>query len=343
MNKLTFNAASGRSEIFIGADWKSALERTDLSGTIIITDTNVRSIYGAGFPDIPVITLEAGEESKNISTIERILKELLGLGADRSSFLLGIGGGVVCDITGFAASIYMRGIRFGFVSTTLLSQVDASIGGKNGVNLSGTKNIVGTFTHPEFVICDQDMLDTLPDAEYISGLGEVAKHALIRDEKMIGYLEENIEDIIRRDKVVLGNLIMRSVEIKSEIVAHDERETGERRLLNFGHTIGHAIEAVTGARHGIAIAHGMMIASELSFDDKMLDIAEIGRIRSLLERLGLLSEINFDRKEIIEFLLRDKKRENENIHFVFLDKPGHALVKLVSLQDIAERISLINY
>lgn len=340
---MTFQTASGKSEIFIGADWKSALKMVDLQGAIIITDRNIKSIYGSGFPELPVITVEAGERSKSLPVVEEVLKELLALGADRSSFLLGIGGGVVCDIAGFAASIFMRGIRFGFVSTSLLSQVDASIGGKNGVNLSGAKNIVGTFAQPEFVVCDQEMLDTLPEVEYFSGLGEVVKHALIRDERMIGYLEENIDAVISRNRDVLRNLIYRSVEIKADIVARDEKEIGERRLLNFGHTVGHGIEAATGLPHGIAISHGMLIAAEFSCDDNMIDLAELGRVRSLLERLGLLPDIKPGIGSISQFLLKDKKRENENIHFVFLEKPGIAVIKKISLQNIVERLAAKNF
>ena len=343
MEQLTFTGASGKSEIFIGADWRSAFDRTGPGQTIIITDNNVRSIYGPSFPDIPVISLEPGEASKRLDEIERILVELLSLGADRSTFLLGIGGGVVCDITGFVASIFMRGISFGFVSTTLLSQVDASIGGKNGVNLSGTKNIVGTFAQPVFVICDQSMLDTLPGMEYISGLGEVVKHALIKDERMLGYLEENVDAVISGDKDILENLIYRSVEIKAGIAGRDEKETGERRLLNFGHTVGHGIEAVTGLPHGIAVSHGMMIASEFSYEDNMIDLNELGRIRSLLERLSLLPEISPAKGAVSQFLLKDKKREDQNIHFVFLEKPGRAAIKKVSLQDITGRLTLKNY
>ncbi|TFH34482.1 MAG: 3-dehydroquinate synthase [Bacteroidia bacterium] len=343
MEKLTFKASSGSTEILIGADWKSIIDKMDLSRAIIITDHNIRSIYGSYFPRVPVIALEPGEGSKSIDTIDGILKELLILEADRSSFLLGIGGGVICDITGFAATIYMRGIRFGFVSTTLLSQVDASIGGKNGVNLSGVKNIVGTFAQPEFVICDQNMLATLPEAEYASGLGELVKYALIRDEEMLGFIEENIDAVIAGDREILKRLIYRSVEIKAEIAGNDEREVGERRLLNFGHTVGHGIEVLTGLPHGVAISHGMMIAAEFSFDDGLIDIAGLGRVRSVLERMGLLPGIITEKGAISHFILKDKKREDKNINFVFLEKPGKAVVKMVALQDIIDKLAAKDY
>lgn len=339
MEKLIFTTGSGKSEILVGADWRIVNGMIDMSGAVIITDSNVRSIYGKDFPELPVITIEAGEKSKSIASVEQVLLELLRMGVDRSSFILGIGGGVVSDIAGFAASVFMRGVKFGFVSTTLLSQVDASIGGKNGVNLSGVKNMVGTFSQPEFVICDPTMLATLPQEEYISGLGEVVKHALIRDEKMVGFIEENLDAVLNRDLDILQRLIYRSIEIKTAIAASDERETGERRLLNFGHTIGHAIEAITGLPHGMAISHGMAIASEISFDEGMIDISELGRIRSLLERLGLVPEISIEKGSIAGFLKSDKKREDNNIHFILLARPGEAVSRSVTVESILARLS----
>lgn len=176
-----------KSNIIFGASFSSFqdfIPKKKQNRTIIITDNNLNRIYGESFNSLPIIEIPAGEESKSMNTIMNIVEQLLDLGADRHSFLLGIGGGVICDITGFVASVFMRGISFAYVSTSLLSQVDASIGGKTGINFNTYKNIIGTFNHPEFVICDLKILSTLPDSEYVNGLGEVIKHALIADNDM---------------------------------------------------------------------------------------------------------------------------------------------------------------
>ena len=181
MEKITIHTPGFRSEILVGERWDAVSGLLPEKGVIIITDDNVSRLYGDKFPKIPVFSLSPGEESKKLKVIEYLAEQLLQAGIDRSGFVLAVGGGVVCDIAGFLASVYMRGIRCGYVSSTLLSQVDASTGGKNGVNLGGTKNMLGTIRQPEFVICDPGMLQTLPDQEYLSGLAELIKTAVIGD------------------------------------------------------------------------------------------------------------------------------------------------------------------
>ncbi len=183
---------------------------------------------------------------------------------DRTAFIVGIGGGIVCDITGFVASTYLRGVRFGFAATTLLAQVDASAGGKNGVNFSGYKNMVGMFNQPEFVICDPEVLQTLSERDRGCGLAEIVKHAAIADDGLFCYLEENVGEVLALSPPTVRRMVYDSVVIKSEIVNRDEKETGERRKLNFGHTFGHAVEKITGAPHGEAVSIGMMVAARLS-------------------------------------------------------------------------------
>ena len=283
MNKLIYNTGKGPSEIYIDFPLHRVNEIIRPEETVIITDTNVHKIYGEHFPKCPVIVLPPGEKEKSFSTIEFIMERLLQLEVDRSHFLLGIGGGVVCDIAGFVASIYMRGIQFGFVSTSLLSQIDASTGGKNGVNVGGFKNIAGNFTQPRFVLCDPELLKTLPDEEYLSGLGELVKYGLIKDKELFELLENNIDLLKKRDVSFLTSVIETSVKIKIEVVEKDERENGERRLLNFGHTVGHAIELHTGMKHGIAVAHGMQIASNLSVGERLLSDSENKRIKIFLK------------------------------------------------------------
>ncbi len=337
---MEINFESTSTRIYLGDAWGSLDELLSGKDVVIITDINVGGLYDQYFPDFPVITIGTGEAVKEPDTVETIIKHLLAIGADRSSFLLGIGGGIVCDITGFVASIFMRGIEFGFVSTTLLSQVDASIGGKNGVNVNGIKNIIGCFNQPSFVICDAVLLNTLPDEEFVSGLGEVVKHALIKDSELFELIEKNIQPILERNEDLLKELILRSIKIKASIVEKDEKESGERRLLNFGHTLGHAIESSTGLSHGISIAAGMMVAAEISYEEKLLDKDGLDRIRLTLERLGLLQEVKTSWKEICARIESDKKRKGNNIYYILLKGIGNAVQMEYPLDEIMNKIQV---
>ncbi|MEN6501573.1 MAG: 3-dehydroquinate synthase, partial [Tenuifilaceae bacterium] len=250
----------------------------------------------------------------------------------------GIGGGVVCDITGFVASTYMRGVRFGFVATSLLAQVDASIGGKNGVNLDGYKNIVGTFNQPQFVICDTSLLKTLPETELSNGFAEMVKHALIADAPQFNILESNTNRLNTCDLELLDSLVASSVGVKASIVTADERESGERKKLNFGHTWGHAVEKVTGIPHGQAVSIGMAFASQLSAEKGLLTPDECHRITSLLIALNLPVSIKANTNNIFEALQRDKKRCSNAIDFILLEGIGKAVIKSLSLVEIKEFI-----
>lgn len=326
------------TNVFMGNAWELVNELLPSGEVVIITDINVGGLYGNHFPEYPVITIGAGEVVKEPDTVETIIKHLLTIGADRSTFLLGIGGGIVCDITGFVASIFMRGIKFGFVSTTLLSQVDASIGGKNGVNVNGIKNIIGCFNQPSFVICDTGLLKTLPEEEFISGLAELVKHALIRDYKLFKLIENNINPILGREVTLLNELISISIMIKASIVEKDERENGERRVLNFGHTLGHAIESTTGLSHGISIVAGMLAAVEISCDEGLLNLEETVRIRDTFKHLGLLPSIEISWPDIKNKILADKKRAGKNIYYILLNSIGKAIQKEYPLEDILDKL-----
>ncbi|MCD4721091.1 MAG: 3-dehydroquinate synthase, partial [Desulfobacula sp.] len=199
MKTFHVNGLSGLSSIYVGERLKNLENYLPSTQTIIVTDENIKKYYQKDFPDVPIITIGTGEDIKTLATVETILKELIRYSCDRSSFILGIGGGIVCDITGFAASVFLRGVNFGFVSTSLLSQVDASVGGKNGVNLDSYKNMVGVFNQPEFVICDIDLLNTLPKKEISNGFAEIVKHALISDHDMFDFIEKNIQKALNLD------------------------------------------------------------------------------------------------------------------------------------------------
>ena len=326
------------SVIMIGERFANLKKYLPVETPIIITDANVLECWGNHFPPGDVITIGSGEKIKTFDTVRYIYEQLLKLEADRSSFIVGIGGGVVCDIAGFVASTYMRGLRFGFVSSTLLAQVDASVGGKNGFNIGGYKNIVGVFNQPEFVICDLDLLKTVPQKEILSGFAEIIKHGAIADKNLFNYLAENRDSALALDLPVIEKLVHDSVIIKSRIVNQDETEKGERRKLNFGHTFGHAIEKTTKVRHGEAVSAGMVIASELAVKKETLSLKDANRISDLLDQYGLPVRLEFDCNEVLETLRMDKKRAGDLIYFVLLSEIGHAYIEEIAIQELEELI-----
>jgi len=325
---------AGDSFIQVGESLRNLAKYIPAERTIIITDSNVRQYYEKNFPQCPVITVGTGEKIKTLETVGEIFEQLIELEADRSVFLAGIGGGIVCDITGFVASTYLRGVRFGFVASTLLAQVDASVGGKNGVNFKGYKNMVGVFNQPEFVICDSELLNTLPEKEVLCGFAEIVKHAAIADAEMFAFLEENHRRAVGLEAEVIEKLVYDSVVIKADVVNRDEKEKGERRKLNFGHTFGHALEKTAGVPHGEAVSAGMVVASKLSVKKKLLSAGDAERIAKLLENIGLPTEIPADKNKVIEALGKDKKREKDKIHFVLLNGIGSAVLDEISLKEL---------
>jgi len=301
---------------------------------VIITDENIKNLYQKDFPNGPVITIGMGEKIKTLATVETILNELICLSCDRSSFILGIGGGIVCDIAGFAASIFLRGIKFGFVSTSLLSQVDASVGGKNGVNLNNFKNMLGVFNQPEFVICDIDLLQTLPPAEISNGLAEIVKHGLISDINMLTFIENNQQKALDLDRETIFKLVTDSVAIKSQVVQQDEKESGERRKLNFGHTIGHAIEKLDQAGHGRAVSLGMVAAAMFSHQRGMIPQKDVKKIISLLKGLNLPVNLDYKADQIMEAASRDKKKQGTNLYYIFLEALGKTRTEKISYEEM---------
>ncbi len=335
MKELLVQGGRGTSRILVGGAIDDVGAHIEPARTVIITDKTVQGLYGQRFPDCPVIPIGSGETHKTLETVSKIFGRLVELEADRSSFILGIGGGIVCDIAGFVASTYMRGIRFGFVSTTLLSQVDASVGGKNGVNFGGFKNMVGTFNQPEFVICDLSMLKTLPYEECLCGFAEIIKHGAIADGEMLDFIENRRAKALNLDAETIAHLVFRSVEIKAGVVSRDEREKGERRKLNFGHTFGHALEKLTGIPHGQAVGIGMGMAVRLSAEKGLLPISDADRLSQILHDYGLPIRSPVDGPSMVATMRKDKKREGEHIHFVFLEKLGAARVETLDFEELA--------
>ena len=342
MKQITIAGHTGCSDIYVGERLNNLSRYLQGRRTVIITDDNVAEFYGRDFPEADVIRIGTGEKIKTLETLAGIYQQLITLEADRSIFLMGIGGGIVCDITGFAASTYLRGVAFGYAPTTLLAQVDASVGGKTGVNFMGYKNMVGVFNQPAFVICDPLVLKTLPPRELSSGFAEIVKHAAICDAAYFDRLEHAADRAMALESDVLEEIIHDSVAIKAAIVNRDETEKGERRKLNFGHTVGHAVEKTSRISHGEAVSIGMMAAARLSHYRKMLKQAEVDRLRRLLERFRLPTEVEKgieqnianDRDSLLDALVRDKKRAGDGIHFVLLEKIGRAVVEKIAISEL---------
>ena len=339
MQRIKITTAEGSSLIIMGGSLDDISAMLPRSGLFIITDTNVKRLYGAGFPAGVVLEIDPGEKSKTLEVIGDLCRRLLEAGADRSSFILGFGGGVVCDMTGLVASLYMRGVRHAFVSTTLLSQVDASIGGKTGVNLGQYKNIIGTFKQPEFVLCDHKMLSTLPEVELQSGMGELLKHGVIRDRNLFFDITASMERLFERDTKVMGDLIVRAARIKAAVVRHDPFEMGLRRKLNFGHTFGHILETHNGIPHGVAVIQGMLIAAELSVWVGEMPHSELKILEVTIAESGIRSDYELP-ANAVSLISRDKKSETGSVKIVLLQTVGKTVVRRLSLTVIE---AFINY
>jgi shikimate kinase/3-dehydroquinate synthase len=310
----------------------------------LVTDANVAAaqlpllvpdLAAAGLTPT-VITVEPGENSKSLEVAGRVLEGLVAAGLDRGAPVLGCGGGVVGDLAGFVASVYLRGVPYVAVPTSLLAQVDASVGGKTGVNLGG-KNLVGTFHQPRVCYANLEALATLPAAELRAGCAEVVKHALLADADLLLHLEQHAERIVAGDLEALEPCVVRSVAIKAQVVARDEREAGERVVLNLGHTVGHAIEAASGYRvgHGDAVAYGLLAALRLSARRAGCDAALEGRIAGLLGRLGLPTDLDpWLRPEVLRHCAVDKKRAAGEVRFVAVAAPGSVRIVPLTLEAI---------
>jgi 3-dehydroquinate synthase len=325
-----------KSTIFVGQGLES-LDGLCPSKPVIITDNRVRELYGSRFPKSQmVLTIGQGEAAKTLETVQGLYGRLMELGGDRSTFILGIGGGIVCDVAGFVASTFLRGVNFGFAATTLLAQTDASVGGKNGVNFAGYKNMVGTFNQPLFVLCDTGLLATLPKKELANGFAEIIKHGCIADEAYFEFLEANANKANNLDQEAINALVQGSVKIKAGVVSRDELEKGERTKLNFGHTIGHALEKVAGISHGQAVAAGMVLAAKLSAARTGFAQEGVARIENLVRAMGLAPVIDADRQKVIDALFKDKKLAGKAVRFVLLKKIGQSTVEKIPLDELAD-------
>ncbi|MEM8947118.1 MAG: 3-dehydroquinate synthase [Planctomycetota bacterium] len=350
---MRVNLAERSYDIEIGSGNLAGLaaflrERTHSNHAVIITDTNVDPLYADQLGDqlaneqweVHVLVADAGEASKCVDVASDLWETVLEEGADRKSVVIAVGGGVVGDLAGFVAATFARGLQFFQVPTTLLAQVDSSVGGKVGINLPGAKNMVGAFWQPEGVLIDVDVLATLPDREYRAGLAEVVKYGVILDEGFFSYLELNTDAINAKDSTVLRYIVERCCQLKADVVEADERETsGLRAVLNYGHTYAHAFEAAGSygeMLHGEAVSIGMMCAARLANIMGRVDEAFVARQLALIEALQLPTATpDFDGDELVALMRRDKKADEGQLRFVLPTKIGHVeLVKEVRLDDV---------
>ncbi|TFH27105.1 MAG: 3-dehydroquinate synthase [Bacteroidia bacterium] len=337
MQRMKLNTPAGSTEIVVGEHLWSDLKSLGQEAVLLV-DEHVLCQHHDIFETFRTITVPSGEQYKTLQTVESIYRELVKLEADRSTMLVGVGGGLATDVAGFVASTYLRGVPFGFISTTLLGQVDASIGGKNGVNLDGYKNMVGNFRQPSFVWCDLSLLSTLANREYVSGIAEVIKYGAIWDVQFMEYLEKHMELLLTQEIEVLEHVVSVSAAIKVDVVEKDEKESDLRRILNFGHTMGHAIERHQKVLHGEAVGMGMIMAAQLSNNLGLLPSAEVDRLQQIVSSAGLPVEMRLDPDELFLNIRKDKKKSGEFVHFVLLDGPGSTVIKPIALTELKSMI-----
>jgi len=337
MKKLTYKFSNSSVDYYLAGGISLLKEIVDKNNAIIITDENVYNAHTKKFKNWNCIVLKPGEEFKIQATIDEVIDQLIEMEADRKTTLVGVGGGVITDITGYVASVYMRGISFGFIPTSLLAMVDASIGGKNGIDVGVYKNMVGVIRQPKFILHDMVFLNSLPQNEWENGFAEIIKHAAIKDAVMFKELEAKTLKHYRSRQTSICELVQRNTIIKTKVVQKDEFEKGERRLLNFGHTLGHALENQYELSHGQAISIGMTYASVIS--EKIIGFKEAGRVAALLLRYHLPTFADFDKQKVFEVLKMDKKRERKEMNYVLLEKIGKGVVKSIPLKQLEEIIN----
>ena len=336
MKHLKIKFSSGVTDLYLAFGISHLKKITDPQTTVLITDENIFNAHTKRFKGWNTIVLKPGEEFKVQATVDAVIEKLIEMEADRKTTLVGIGGGVITDITGYVASVYMRGIRFGFVPTSILALVDASVGGKNGIDVGPYKNMVGVIRQPAFILHDMVFLNSLPQTEWENGFAEIIKHACIKDAAMFAELEHNTLKTYQVKQKNICDLIQRNALIKTNIVQKDEFEKGERRLLNFGHTLGHALETQYELLHGQAISIGMTYACHIS--EQLTRFKQTERVVSVLEKYNLPTYASFNKQKVFNVLKMDKKRERKEINYVLLEKIGKGVVKKISLKQLEKII-----
>lgn len=336
MNKLTYKFSNSSTDYYLAYGISHLKKITDPRATIVITDENVFNAHTKRFKGWNTIVLKPGEEFKVQATIDAVIEKLIEMETDRKTTLVGVGGGVITDITGYVASVYMRGLKFGFVPTSILALVDASIGGKNGIDVGVYKNMVGVIRQPAFILHDMVFLNSLPQVEWENGFAEIIKHACIKDAAMFSELERNSLKTYQGRQKSICELIQKNALLKTKVVQKDEFEKGERRLLNFGHTLGHALETQYELLHGQAIAIGMTYACHIA--EQLTGFRQTEKVVSVLEKYNLPTYSSFNKQKVFNVLKMDKKREKREMNFVLLERIGKGVVKPISLSQLEKII-----
>ena len=341
MKKIEYKFSNSTVACYLDAEFSFLETLADKKEVVILTDENVYGLHPGRFTGYTIIKCIPGESQKNQSTVDHIINELIAGEATKNTLLIGVGGGVITDITGYVASIYMRGIRFGLVPTSLLAMVDAAIGGKNGIDVGLYKNMVGTIRQPDFIFYDYSFLQSLPVSEWVNGFAEVIKHACIKDALLFSMLERYSLHDFQADKTLVAELVEKNVQIKSAIVTADEFEKGDRKLLNFGHTIGHAMENLYQIPHGHAVSIGMVAACNLSEKNSGLHFEEAKKIIRLLTRYHLPVDMETDHELVFNGLKMDKKRLDDRISFILLNRIGAACIQPIELEVLHQHLKEI--
>lgn len=339
MQYKKYNFSTSGTEFYFDGSFTHLRTIVERSAAILLTDQHVFDAHEKKFKGWKTIVIKAGEAYKVQSTVDDIINQLIELEADRKTTLIGVGGGVITDIAGYVASVYMRGLRFGFIPTSMLALVDASIGGKNGIDVGMYKNMVGVIRQPSFILHDMNFLKTLPQKEWENGFAEIIKHACIKDAAMFRELEANSLNVYRARPRLVAALVQRNAQIKAKVVKEDEFEKSVRRLLNFGHTLGHALENQYELMHGQAVAIGMTYACHIS--EQLTGFRQTAKVTKVLEQYGLPTYMAFDRQKAFDLLKMDKKRERKEMNYVLLEKIGKGVVKsipLTQLEKIIQRL-----
>ena len=336
MKKLTYKFSNSSVDYYLANGISHLREIVDPANAFIITDENIFAAHSKRFKNYNTIVIKAGEDYKIQATADTLLEQLIEMGADRSSTLIGVGGGVITDLTGYVASVYMRGIRFGFIPTTILAMVDASIGGKNGIDVGVYKNMVGIIRQPSFLLHDMVFVNSLPQHEWENGFAEIIKHACIKDAAMFRELEAHTLKHYQNKKVLLCKLVQRNAVLKTKVVQQDEFEKGDRKLLNFGHTLAHAIENMYELSHGQAVSIGITYACHIS--EQLTGFNETERVTSLLSKYGLPTYASFNKTKAFEILQKDKKKVRDTMNYVLLDKIGKGVIKSIPLDQLEKII-----
>lgn len=334
MKKFELNTKHSVSTLYYAKklhEFDSILNRDD---AVFVTDVKLHDLYNDYFGKKKVIIVPEKENSKTMECFESLIESLLDLNADRNSMLIAFGGGSISDLTGFAASVYKRGLSHAFVPTTLLAQADASIGGKNGLNFKNIKNVIGSFKQPDFIAMPSEVLSTLDDIQLQSGLAEILKSGLLGADDVLDYISTYIENINNKEHERLSESAFLAAKFKCEIVSRDEFDRAERKYLNFGHTFGHAFESIYGLEHGIAVGYGMICALRLSVIIGLMPNSVYEDALKYFALIGINTTFDFDLTKVLELILHDKKRNGDRIDFVFLRSIGEPVIKNIKINDL---------